>query len=61
MANYLDKRAQRITEIFEEERDDVLACNIMREAEKLSLDCDFCNCKPFCKKVFEEEAEGGGG
>ena len=58
--NYLDKRYQRVREIFEEERDDVLACRIIRKGEHVEASCGECDSYAICRKVFEEESEGGG-
>ena len=55
-----EKRTQRIREIFVDEANDVCACKIVKEGERLIEDCEDCESFPFCKKVFEEEAEGGG-
>ena len=46
-------------ELFEDEANDVNACNTIRMKEAADDGCQFCDSFYICKKVFEEEAEGG--
>ena len=56
-----EARAVRIRELFEDEANDVLACGVIKMGRVEEESCQFCNSFYICKKVFEEEAEGGGG
>ena len=58
MANYLDKRKERIKEIFDHTIEFALGCKQLNEGDFIDDICEFCDNFLFCKKVFEEEKEG---
>lgn len=53
----IENRLLRIKEIFEEERDDVLACRRIAKGEDEAEGCKGCESYYICKRVFEEERE----
>ena len=55
-----EKREQRVKELFEDEAIDVNACATIRTKPMADDGCQFCDSFYICKKVFEEESEGGG-